>query len=233
MLSYGARSRSGTQVRVRPRLSGGVRYSIPGAEALPTFRGRILYLPLYRNTTLTEYGANVVMSARGSSRGLGFIGSLLSVAGPVVSQAAGFIGSVVGTVVQVVAQILSSIVTFIIDAVMAVVNAVLGAVGGLLGAVLDAVGLMGDGDLTPEKAAELAALLQAKKNTLTGHENDLNRPLTQEERDGYARNLDDAQSGINSMSGTLGRVVNALGGPIGTLAAAAGAAGLIILAKRR
>ena len=225
----GARPRSGTTVRFFGE-SQGVGISIPGTQPLPTFRGRVLYLPLYSRTTLTSYGANVVMSARGETRlgqAEGVIG-LFKIAASVAVDAAKFLGGILKEVIEVVKNILSSIITFIVDAVKKVVSSVLGAVNGLLGAVLDSVGLKGDGDLKPEKAAELAELLTAKKDTLAGHAGDLNRPMTPEEQTGYQNQINQAESGIGELAGSL---VSKLGGPVGVVAIGAGIAGAILLAR--
>lgn len=229
------RAYSGPSARRRPladaygRGLDPARLTIPGMEAFPTFRGRVLYLPLYRRTTLTSYGANIVLAARGSR--LGFVGSILAVTGQVVANASSFMSSISG-VVSAVMTILSSIVNFVIDAVLAVVTAVLDAASGLLGAVFDAIGLKGDGDLSPAKAAELAALLAAKRDTLAGHQGGLNRPMTDEEKAGYARNLADADEGIAELSGAS-KIVAALGGPVGTVAVGAAAAFALFMAKKR
>jgi len=215
-----ARRRSFAGAMTEPKVHPGL-LDVPGTELLPVFRGRILYLPLYnRRFALPMRPA-----------GLGQIGEFFSVAAGVASQAMTFIGDIIQTVVTVIAEILTTIVNFIVDVVGKIVSAVMGAVTGLLGGVLDAIGLKKDGDLDPQKAAELAALLSAKHGTLTGHTNDLNRPMTAEERAAYERNLKDSKDGIKELGGAEA-LVAAVGGTTGAIAIAAGAAAAIWLSKK-
>ena len=97
--------------------------------------------------------------------------------------------------------------------------------------VLDALGLKEDGDLGTDESGEMGSLLLAKLATLTGHENDLNRPMTAEESDAYKRNLADAKTGISSLQAGASAIVVALGGTTGTIALAAGVAAVIFLKK--
>lgn len=205
--------------------------SIPGAEALPTYQGRTLYLPLYRKGLGRYFGPN----SRSRPNGLGYvdIGGLLSVGSSAISAADGFFATfaaIASTVGQVVVAIIQNIVEFIVDAVVAVVSAVLKGVSGLLGAVLDAVGLKGDGKLDPSKAGQLAALLGAKSSSLTGADGKLERPMTAEEKAAYERNLAAANSGI---AGLAGGIVSAFGGTTNTILVGGAAAAIIMFGGKR
>lgn len=206
--------------------------SVVSADELPMFRGRLLYTPLYSGS-FSGFACQGIANPGGRSRGLGDeFGALFEVGSAIASGATKFM-EIIGSIASAVADILSQIVDFIVKGVMKIVSAVLSAVSGLLGAVLDAVGLKGDGSLDPSKAIALAALLQGKKDSLSGQQNGANRPMTPEEKAGYQRNLDDAQSGIYDLSGSAAKIVAAIGGPVGAVAIGAGIAGMILLSKRK
>lgn len=241
-LGSARRYQSGFAPLPRAHLAGTVVFSpqvhrglvhVVSADELPTFHGRLLYTPLYSGSFsgFSDCGCRGV--AIPDSHSLGSYGvQLLAVSNQIASMASQFM-DVIGNIIGAIADILSQIVNFIVNTVMKIVTAILDAVSGLLGSVLDAVGLKGDGSLDPAKAAQLAALLQAKKDTLVGHASDANRPMTPEEKAGYERNLADAQSGIHDLAGGAAKLVAAVGGPVGAVAIGAGLAGMILLSKRK
>ena len=190
---------------------------IAGTTALPMYKGRVLYYPLYRRNPLLR-----------DDTGLGFTG-VFSVGASVANAIGGFMSAVAGMAAKIF-EVISSIVSFILDGIIAVVSSVLSAASGLVMSVMDALSLKEGGDMNLKEAVDMAGFLQAKyesfKGAGKGKEAGLERDLTEEEKLAFDRQTKTAAEKIQELAGG---VISAVGGKTNFLILSGAAAAAMLM----